>query len=310
MFFKATIINDMRTNKTTKYILKGVILFGISIFLLTPVKPAFAFNEVNSFTAPSFPSSNVLDLFNTGYSLSSFDIGSGNIMGDSVLSDMSSDYSMISLLTDQNVMAVDNARMARQAAEEAEKRKKEEETKKAAALNGNQTEVGPDGCPTNAPANTLRSGADKVGISDICARSVAGARTAEAALAIKYTLTHLGYAYSQPRRNSDAAFDCSSYVSRAYQAAGLNTAPPGQNAPIVTGIIAARWTVKINFNDRMPGDLVAYDWDGAAPHGDHVVMALVDNWMVHTNKTGDVSHVTKIISSAYWTGYVDPSKAR
>lgn len=162
-----------------------------------------------------------------------------------------------------------------------------------------QTTVGPDGCPTKAPANTLREGSAAVGIAKICADSVARARTPQAAMAIKYALSHLGLPYSQARRNANGYYDCSSFVSRAYRAAGLNFYTG--NAPVVETFNQARYIRKIPLSQARPGDLVA-------PHSGHVAMALAGGWKVHTNRTGDVSKVERAYGHAYWTGWFDPSK--
>lgn len=162
-----------------------------------------------------------------------------------------------------------------------------------------QTTVGPDGCPTRAPSNTLRDGSARVGIAKICADSVARARTPQAAIAIKYALSHLGAPYSQARRNEEGYYDCSSFTSRAYRAAGLKFYTG--NAWVVSTFKRANWVVKIPYSQARPGDLVA-------PVPGHIAMTLAGGWKVHTNMTGDVSKVERAYSKAYWTGRVDPSR--
>lgn len=162
--------------------------------------------------------------------------------------------------------------------------------------------VGPEGCPTSAPANTLRKAAASMSIATICANAVAGARSPEAAAAIKYALSHVGLPYSQPKRNQDGYYDCSSFVSRAYQSAGVNIAPPGRNAPTTKTFAAASWAPRLSADELKPGD-----W--FEPHNGHIVMVLADGLMVHTNRTGDVSHVTSLYTSApYAAGWVDSSR--
>jgi cell wall-associated NlpC family hydrolase len=172
----------------------------------------------------------------------------------------------------------------------------------AAEAGPGQTAVGPDGCPTAAPPNTLRGGSASVGIAKLCADSVAQARTPQAANAIKAAMANLGKPYSQPKRNSPGFFDCSSFVTRAYQTAGVPIAPPGQNAPTTKTIVRARWAVHIPLSQVRPGDLIE-------PTSGHVAMALADGFVIHTNATGDVSHVRSMYSSAYAVVWVDPSKA-
>ncbi|MBO2465322.1 transglycosylase family protein [Actinomadura violacea] len=172
-----------------------------------------------------------------------------------------------------------------------------------------QVSVGPDGCPTNAPGNTLRDGAKKIGIHKLCADSVAKARTPQAAKAIKWALTHLGWPYSQARRNENGYADCSSFVTRAYRDSGAipNLYPKGSNAPTTITLVSVRWVHRISLGQAQPGDLVE-----PIPNSEdtgHVAMRLADGYKVHTNRTGDVSHVERDYTSAYWVGWVDPSLA-
>jgi cell wall-associated NlpC family hydrolase len=170
------------------------------------------------------------------------------------------------------------------------------------ALAEGQGEVGAEGCSTTSAANTLRDGAESVGIYEICRRSVEAARTPEAARAIINALSpaFLGKPYSQPRRNSSGYYDCSSYVTRAYTVGGLTLAPPGQNAPTTFTIHPARWARQVPLSQALPGDLVL-------PSEGHVGMVLADGWMVHTNRTGDISHVRRLYSSAWKVVWVDPA---
>jgi surface antigen len=164
-----------------------------------------------------------------------------------------------------------------------------------------QLTVGPDGCPETAPKNTLLNGADKIGIHKLCVDSVAKARTPQAAMAIKWALSSLGWPYTQhiPARNTDHAADCSSFVSRAYLSAipGLYKG----NAPTTDVLRAVKWTHKIPLSQAQPGDLVE-------PLSGHVVMHLADGYNVQESHTGEVSHVLREVSSAFWAGWVDPGK--
>ncbi|WP_346049309.1 hypothetical protein [Actinomadura chokoriensis] len=168
-----------------------------------------------------------------------------------------------------------------------------------------QVEVGPDGCPRNAPHNTLRDGAAAIGIRKLCIDSVARARTPEAAKAIKWALSRLGLGYSWALRNELNYADCSSFVSRAYRDSGAipNLYPQGDNAPNTHDLREVPWTIKISRRQARPGDLVE-------PIPGHVAMQLVGDYVVHTNRTGDVSKVERrAYPTAYWTGWVDRSNA-
>ena len=163
------------------------------------------------------------DLVGSGYDLSQVDPLSGLVTGTDFGQTLSSDYSMQADLISNNQMAIDTSRLADQARiEAAAKKAADEEAKKKAAGTSTATAINPSadtaGCPVDAPSNTLRNGSQSVGVAEICARSVAQARNPQAAAAIKYTLNNLGKPYSQPKRNQDGWYDCSSYTTRAYQA--------------------------------------------------------------------------------------------
>ena len=175
-----------------------------------------------------------------------------------------------------------------------------------AATDSAQGAVGADGCPTSAPPNTLRNGADRVGIHKICADAVANAATPEAARAIKVALGpgFLGAPYSQPKRNNPGWYDCSSYVTRAYSAIGVNLAKAGQNAPTTASMVSGYpWSRRIGAAEMRAGDFVFTNAPG------HVTMYLGNNWIVHTNRTGDVSHVRNLYKSPELVLRVDPSRA-
>jgi cell wall-associated NlpC family hydrolase len=176
----------------------------------------------------------------------------------------------------------------------------------------------PDGCPTTPPENTLRGTAGGKSLYQICADSVRGARSPQAALAIRFALSELGAPYSQAQRNSPGIYDCSSFVSRAYQAAGVPIAypetpgridgGPGQNTPGSRAELAAPWSLPVAAPDAKPGDLLFFP--GADPPNGHVGMLLAHGLYVHTNAHGDVAHVKTLAAdrvSAY--SGVDPAKA-
>ena len=154
-----------------------------------------------------------------------------------------------------------------------------------------------DGCPTTSPAGTIRDSATRYTIGQICADSVAQARSPEAARAIKFALRNLGAPYSQPNRMGSFSFDCSSFVMRAYAAAGANVISGGW-APNTYAIEGVPWATHIKFADRRPGDLVY-------PFAGHISMSLAHGLKVHTNRPGDVSHVNDMYSSAYLTVSID-----
>jgi cell wall-associated NlpC family hydrolase len=166
----------------------------------------------------------------------------------------------------------------------------------ALVLNTRQTVVNGTECPNVAPASAisgkepLRGGADTVGIRELCVEAVAQAATPEAARAIIFAFNNLGITYSQELRSTPRAFDCSSYVSRSYESAGLlmNSGGAHFNTRQLLpwdGGSRPDWVVPVAVHLAKPGDLVF-------PAQGHVAMKLTRGFIIHTNSTGDVSHVT------------------
>ncbi|MFA5566484.1 MAG: NlpC/P60 family protein [Acidimicrobiia bacterium] len=197
--------------------------------------------------------------------------------------------------------ALNAAVAARQLAEERRQAELARKAEEAKALAGTQNVIGPDGCPTSVLPNGLRNGAESVGVYEICKRSVEQAPTAEAAKAVIWAIQQIGSPYSQAERNKVGIFDCSSLVSRSWQAAGVPIAPPGQNAQTTATIRAARWAVEIDSSQQKPGDLIF-----SSPG--HVAMVLADGWMVHTYRYNDFVHIAPIYKNPYTVRRVDPTK--
>ncbi|URM98911.1 C40 family peptidase [Actinomadura madurae] len=119
---------------------------------------------------------------------------------------------------------------------------------------------------------------------------------------MKWALSHLGWPYSQARRNEDGYADCSSFVSRAYRDSGAIPGLYTGNAPITDTFRAVPWARQITLAAGQPGDLVE-------PGPGHVAMLLADGYMVHTNNFGDVSKVERAYATAYWVGRIIPENA-
>lgn len=240
--------------------------------------------------------SSVGTLLDSSYSLASLDPVTGALLGSDVTTAVTVDYELTADLSQSSLLALDTAELARRSLEQAEAARRAQ-----AAKGSGQSEVGPDGCPTTAPANTLRAGSANVGVAQLCADSVAAAPTPQAALAIKYQLNHLGEPYSQPNRMQDGYYDCSSLAMRSYDAAGVPVLVNGW-APNTARIRESRWAERIGGDDVRPGDLVF-------PFAGHVATALADGFMVHTNRPGDVSHVKALYTDIYWAVRVHPELA-
>lgn len=173
---------------------------------------------------------------------------------------------------------------------------------------GGQTEVDAEGCPVEVgpKSGALTGGSEKVGINELCKRSVEQARSPEAAVALKWGFQQVGVQmYSQPKRMDDMYSDCSSYVSRAYQeGAGLELYPPGTNA-WVTSTFAGRGegqgVPQVSQDDLQPGDW----W---MPNSGHIVMVIADGYVMHASKPGDPIKIGTFYTGSFNKGgYIDPS---
>ncbi|MEO3826350.1 NlpC/P60 family protein [Actinomadura sp. B10D3] len=173
-----------------------------------------------------------------------------------------------------------------------------------------QVTVGPDGCPKDTAANNsrklFRDGDRKdIKIHKLCVDSVARARTPEAAKAIKWALRHLGIPYCMcPGIRDQANYaDCSSFVSKAYRNSGAIPNLYRGASPNTHTLQKVSWMRRIPASKVKPGDLVM-------PDAGHVAMQLADGYMVHTNRTGDVSKIEFDYppGEISWAGWVDASR--
>jgi soluble lytic murein transglycosylase-like protein len=173
-------------------------------------------------------------------------------------------------------------------------------------INSFQTTVLGSACPEDGTVLTqirgktlMRDGSDAIGFKQLCVDSVAAAPTPEAARAIIYIFKNLGGIYDSPRRNQNR-FDCSGYMSKAYEYAGVlmhATGGDGNRNYFTTHRLLPHswgtrpdWIVQVDPLVMQPGDLM-FPFDG------HVVMVLAHGYMAHSPATGDVNHVRKIYST-------------
>jgi cell wall-associated NlpC family hydrolase len=226
-----------------------------------------------------------LALAQSPYPLSQIDLTTGTVMGPAINSAISDDESTTLALASVGALAIDATTL----------------NESAQIQQSQQQAQSSSGCPLDAPPNTLPSSVTN--IEALCQASVAGARSSQAALAIKYALNNLGDPYSQALRNSVGYYDCSSFVSRAYQAAGVPIAPAGQNAPTTYTIANAPWAVHESWSAAQPGDLIE-------PDSGHVVILLADGYIAQAPMTGEVTDVTAVWwSEPYLSVWIDPSQA-
>lgn len=157
-------------------------------------------------------------------------------------------------------------------------------------LAGSQVGLDVDGCVSSAPQGTFP---EEVDLVKLCHDSMDQARDPEGATAIRYAMAQLGSTYDQSRRMAFDIFDCSSLVSRAWEAAGARVVSVGNRgwAPTTWNILAAPWARSISISAARPGDLLF-------PSDGHVAMMLADGWMIHTT---DEDHPARI-ERAYTRG--------
>jgi cell wall-associated NlpC family hydrolase len=226
-----------------------------------------------------------LALAQSPYPLSQIDLTTGTVMGPDINSAISSDESTTLALASVGALAIDASTL----------------NESAQIQQSQQQAQSSSGCPLDAPPNTLP--ASVTSVEALCQASVAGARSPQAALAIKYALNNLGDPYSQALRNSVGYYDCSSFATRAYQAAGVPIAPAGQNAPTTYVIANAPWAIHESWSSAQPGDLIE-------PDSGHVVILLADGYIAQAPMTGEVTDVTAVWwSEPYLSVWIDPSQA-
>jgi cell wall-associated NlpC family hydrolase len=276
----------------------------VALVLAVPA-PALADDGGFSPGVPIDPGAS-MNLVNSAFSLADVDTLTGTFLGD-VTAGVDG-YATASQLLEANAMAFDVQAASEMARADLEARKQAEEQRIAAEARAKaastQTEVGPDGCPTAVPPRTLRAGAEQVGAYELCIASVASAPTAAAAKAIKFTFVNLGVPYSRTDRMGENAFDCSSYVMRAYESAGVAVisngwAPTTHTLAPYAGYSSYPWLTTVSYDDALPGDLLLRPPSASrSDGGGHVAMLLAQGFMVHTAATGDVSHVTQAYSAS------------
>lgn len=166
--------------------------------------------------------------------------------------------------------------------------------------------VDSSGCPVEAPAGTMRSGSDSIGVNELCRKSVKQARSKAAAQAIMYAFSRLGTPYSQPGRTSVGYYDCSSLVGRSYlEGAGVTTF--FGNYPY-TGSYADEpsWQgVLTKVTDHRPGD-IRIMWRpgttmaGSAGNNGHAQMYLADGYVIQSGGGGGGDSRVNVSDDSTW----------
>lgn len=158
------------------------------------------------------------------------------------------------------------------------------------------------GCPTEVSARAINGLNSNIDVYAICQEAIAQAETPQAKAAISYAFSRLGspYACEGVGRMNQFQFDCSSFVSRAYEeGAGVITSVDGWSATTHTMIPKTHPVFRpISPKDISAGDLALYYTcpEGEVCSYNHVVMyvGVIDGvpLQLHTNNCGGVANIT------------------
>lgn len=114
-----------------------------------------------------------------------------------------------------------------------------------------------------------------------------GTAPEQAVAAVHAAQRKLGYPYSQARRDSGIAYDCSSMVYWSYLEAGVNIDPAdGHTAASIARYLESTGR-GISGGDLRPGDLIFYSYknNGRYKNISHVAMVAGDGMMVHASSS-------------------------
>ncbi len=114
-----------------------------------------------------------------------------------------------------------------------------------------------------------------------------GTAPEQAVAAVQAAQRKLGYPYSQARRDSGIAYDCSSMVYWSYLEAGVNIDPvDGHTAASIARYLESTGR-GISGGDLRPGDLIFYSYknNGRYKNISHVAMVAGDGMMIHASSS-------------------------
>lgn len=105
--------------------------------------------------------------------------------------------------------------------------------------------------------------------------------------AVRAAQKRLGYPYSQPRRDSGIAYDCSSLVYWAYLDAGINVDPVGCHTAANIAQYLEGQGKQVDGGELQPGDIIFYSYEQNGRYKDisHVSIYSGDGQMVHASST-------------------------
>lgn len=170
------------------------------------------------------------------------------------------------------------------------------------------TEWVPPTCPEHAPAGSMF--VSHISARDLCERAESTAPTPQAAAAIRYAFAHLDSPYSGGRRYSTdpPMFDCSSLISRAFDAAGALISKNGQwrtwgiggifsytGAYVPWNYQGTNLTRVASYEQLLPGDVIIEfnggDPSGSVGDGGHAQIYLGDGLVIQSGGPHPDDHV-------------------
>lgn len=123
-----------------------------------------------------------------------------------------------------------------------------------------------------------------------------GTAPEQAVAAVQAAQRKLGYPYSQARRDSGIAYDCSSMVYWSYLEAGVNIDPAdGHTAASIARYLEGTGR-GISGGDLRPGDLIFYSYkkNGRYKNISHVAMVAGNGMMVHASSSKKMVAMTGV----------------
>lgn len=105
--------------------------------------------------------------------------------------------------------------------------------------------------------------------------------------AVCFSMTRLGYPYSQPRRDTGIAYDCSSLVYWSYREAGINIDPVNCHTAANIAEYLEENGCGVNGGDLRPGDLIFYSYkrNGRYKNISHVAMVIDGGLQIHASSS-------------------------
>ncbi len=158
--------------------------------------------------------------------------------------------------------------------------------------------------PSRPAANGVPQGMSNTQFRKLVSNSIKESASDAAAAALLWASSNLGVPYSQENRQKRGFFDCSSFVSSAFEAAGV---PMRQDVMLYDTTDLLRGfqrddasMVSVSMQDAKPGDLILYERPpvaGAQPVM-HVVILLANGYIMHAPNTGSVTRIEKLNPAA------------